>query len=112
MPISKFLRASEASPPAPVEAITAPDIDAVKLALRIDTDAADEQLERNITAATALANLQAPGAPEAVADEAIIRMVAWLFEGRTSEISDAGMWRRCGAAGLLAPWTIRRAGAI
>ena len=92
--------------------IVAPDLDAVKLALRIDDDASDTLLERNVAAAAELANRQAPDAPETVAHEAIIRMCAYLFDGHMSEISDAGMWRRCGAAGLLAPWTVRRAGAI
>lgn len=91
-----------------------PSLKSVKLALRIDGDDLDSQLTRNIAAAGALAHQQAPHAPESVADEAVVRMVGWLWEGPTApgEVSEAGAWRRCGAEGLLAPWTVRRAGAI
>lgn len=88
-----------------------PDLEAVKLSLRIDDDAFDPALRRQITAATTLANRQAPDAPEELAHEAITRAVAWMFDMVTEECN-LGLWRRCGAAGLLAPWTVRRAGVI
>ena len=93
--------------------IAAPTLAAVKLALRVDEDESDSMLTRNIEAATALANRQAPDAPASVGHEAIIRACAWLHEGAdTGESAPAGIWRRCGAEGLLSPWTVRRAGAI
>ena len=97
--------------------IAAPTVEAVALALRIDEPelaALQPQLTRNIEAATSLANRQAPDAPEAVGHEAIIRFVGWLYEGPQApgEVSEAGAWRRSGAASLLAPWTQRRAGVI
>ena len=70
------------------------------------------QLERQLDAATAMAERQAPGAPVAVKVEAIIRAVGWLHEGIDVEPSMTGIWIRCGAKGLLAPWTVRRAGLV
>lgn len=76
-----------------------------------DTD--NVTLARQIDAATALANRQAPDAPEAVGQEAIIRAVGYLFDTNPAErdVSPA-IWQKCGAKGLLAPWTIRRAGLV
>lgn len=92
----------------------APTLAAVKLALRIDEDDSDDQLTRNIEAATQRADRQAPDAPTATRTEAVIRYVAWLYEGPMAygSISEAGAWRRCGAESLLAPWTVRRGGVI
>ena len=97
-------------------AIAAPDLAAVRYALRID-DASTEataQLTRAVNAATALANRQAPDAPADVAHEAIIRAVGWLYDG--AQLSQAelslGLWTRSGAKGLLAPWQVRRAGLV
>ena len=111
MPIYAFRRASEPAAPA-VARYGAPTLAAVKLALRVDGDESDSILARNIEAMTALAMRQAPNAPEAVAHEAIIRAVAWCFEGATAGATDSGLWRRAGSQGLLRPWTKRRAGAI
>ena len=89
-------------------------LDAVRLALRIDGDEADSMLARNIAAATERAARQAPGAPAATTTEAVILFVAHLFESPSGadNISQAGIWRRCGAEGLLSPWQIRRGGKI
>ena len=93
--------------------IAAPDLAAVKVALRVDGGDDDARLSRLIRAGTERANRQAPDAPADTAHEAIIRFVAHLYEGPSgAEISQAGIWRRCGAEGLLSPWTVRRAGAI
>ena len=96
--------------------VEAPDLAAVRAALRIDDDMADAtaaQLTRHVAAGTERANRQAPDAPEATAHEAIIRFAAHLYEGPVAEeVSQAGIWRRCGAEGLLAPWTVRRGGVI
>ena len=113
MPVSQFIRgASSSSAPAVDENLLA----AVALALRIDDDAFEEarsQLTRNIAAAQALAERQAPDAPDAVKTEAIIRAVAYFFEGAVPDGSQpAAIWRISGAAALLGPWTERRAGVI
>ena len=109
MPVSGFIRASQAAPVVDESLLAA-----VKLALRIDGDEADSMLARNILAATERAARQAPAAPAATTTEAVILFVAHLFESPSGadNISQAGIWRRCGAEGLLSPWQVRRAGAI
>ena len=111
MPVSTFVRGS-GSGAAPV--VDVPLLEAVKLALRIDDDEFDTELSRNIQAATEHADRQAPDAPDATTREAVIRFAGFMHEGPTATAghNEAGIWRRCGAEGLLAPWTVRRAGAI
>ena len=110
MPVARFLRGATVATEAAVAAST---LEAVKLALRIDGDEADSMLARNIAAAGELADRQAPDAPTSVRTEAIIRAVAYFFEGAVPDGSQpAAIWRVCGAQSLLSPWTIRRAGAI
>lgn len=98
--------------------IDAPAVDVVRRAVWIDGDPdadreVNSRLNELIAAGTALANDQAPNAPAAVAHEAIIRFVAFMFTGPLPiETSYPAIWRRTGAAGLLAPWTVRRAGKI
>ncbi|MCY4479866.1 MAG: hypothetical protein OXB97_08210 [Rhodospirillales bacterium] len=97
--------------------IAAPTLEAVKLALRLDEGADvddDAFLSRIIRSGTEHANRQAPDAPADTAHEAIIRFCGFMYEGpsATAGGNEAGIWRRCGAAGLLSPWTVRRAGAI
>ena len=112
MPVGRYIRGSQAAPadPAIAESLLA----AVKLALRIDGDEFDTELSRNIQAATERADRQAPGAPDATTREAVIRFTGFIHEGPTATAghNEAGIWRRCGAEGLLAPWTVRRAGVI
>ena len=91
--------------------IAAPALADVKASLRIDNDLTDAQLTRQIAAMTERANRQAPDAPESTAHEAIIRAVGHLYDG-VDEFPSPSIWRRSGAAGLLSPWTVRRAGAI
>ena len=77
--------------------------------------------------AAARVEKDAPGAPQAVKDEAVIRYAGSLAEatgfGSIREesggpfstslvVNHANAWRNCGAAGLVAPWKVRRAGAI
>ena len=117
MPVARFIRASQAAPVAPVAPVVdVPLLEAAKLALRIDDDAFEEarsQLTRNIAAAQALAERQAPDAPDAVKTEAIIRAVAYFFEGAVPDGSQpAAIWRISGAAALLSPWQVRRGGII
>ena len=110
MPVSTFVRGSgSGAAPAVDDSLFA----AVKLALRIDGDEADALLSGNIAAAMELAERQAPTAPDTVKREAIIRATAYFFEGAVPDGSQpAAIWRISGAAALLAPWTVRRAGVI
>ena len=78
-------------------------------------------------AASAMVEAYAPGAPQALKDEALIRFAGYLagsdFGGIVSENSvgsaqveyvtnHAAMFRNSGAAALLTGWRIRRAGSI
>ena len=78
-------------------------------------------------AAAAMVENYAPGAPQPIKDEALIRFAGYLagadYGGIVSETSVASaqveyvtnhsaMFRNSGAAGLLTNWKIRRAGAI
>ena len=76
--------------------------------------------------AAARVELEAPGAPQAVRDECVIRYAGYLAQADSGAVVDetigpmsitytvnhAAAFRNCGAAGLLAPWKIRHAGAI
>ncbi len=76
--------------------------------------------------AAAMVEREAPSAPQAAKDEAVIRFAGYLFSARWGELeksslgprdrnfvtNHAPMFRNCGAKGLLAPWKVRRAGAI
>ena len=112
MAVARFIRgAAGASDDTTVDAAL---LAAVKLALRIDEfEGLDVMLSRNITAAQALAERQAPGAPDAIKTEAIIRACAWFFEGPSLEDqSVTSIWRAAGCESLLSPWQTRRAGVI
>lgn len=78
-------------------------------------------------AASAIVEREAPGAPQAVKDEATIRLAGYWsqsdYGGIESETSvgDAkasyfrpplSAFRYCGAKSMLAPWKVRRAGVI
>ena len=97
-------------------AVTAPALDTIKLALRIDSDLTedDERLAEIAAAAAERANRQAPGAPENIAREAMLRYIGWLYEGPAHDagFDVSGAWHKCGAKGMLAPWTVRRAGIV
>lgn len=95
--------------------VTAPDVATVKLALRVDGDALDAEISRLIGVAVARANEQTRDAavPEEIGRQAVILYVGWAFEAPLEIGSTAaGTWRRCGAEGMLKPWTRRYAGAI
>ena len=76
--------------------------------------------------AAARVEREAPGAPQAVKDEAVIRYAGYMagadYGGLRKEsigprdieyvVNHANAWRACGAYGLIAPWKVRRAGAI
>ena len=60
--------------------------------------------------------------PEAVSNEAIIRLCGYFMEGRFGAFTGSGVqippqshaaaFRNCGAQSLISPWKIRRAGAV
>ena len=90
---------------------------------RAESDAEADALGR---VASARVEIEAPAAPAAARDEAVIRYAGYMagadFGGiRREEIgplsiefvaNHAPAWRNCGAAGLLSPWKIRRAGVV
>lgn len=115
MPVARFIRAPQAAP-----AVELSLLEAIKFALRIEDmnntlmqARLDATLSRNITAAQALAERQAPGAPDAIKIEAITRAVAWFYEGPgLDEQPVTSIWRAAGCEALLSPWTVRRGGVI
>lgn len=85
----------------------------------------DEVLDDVGEAGAEVVERYAPGAPDAVKDEAVIRFSAHLVtvtDAQTKwkdgemeqefETNSAAMFRRSGAAALLSPWKVRRAGVI
>ena len=56
--------------------------------------------------------IAAPDLPEAIADEATIRMTAYLYDAPTAASGDryAAAWRNSGAEALVSRWVVRRAG--
>ena len=76
--------------------------------------------------AGAFVEKEAPGAPQAIKDEAVIRFAGYLAQSdfggvraeqvgevRLEHAANHGMaFRHSGAKALLAPWKVRRAGAI
>lgn len=107
--------------PAALAAATA----TLKAAIAGDS-ASDAEVQRVGAVASVLVEREAPDAPDAIRDEALIRMAGYLlgsdFGGvREEEIGprrveyapNHGMaFRHSGAKALLAPWRVRRAGAI
>lgn len=62
----------------------------------------------------ALVEKYAPGAPDAVKDEAAIRAAGYLLDAppAPSGAGHAAALRNSGATGLLSPWRVRRAGKV
>ena len=89
-------------------------------------DLNDAETLRLIEAGAALVERYAPGAPDAIRDEAVIRVAGYLQESppapirseRTGEIATGyhrdslSALRHSGAMAILSPWRARRAGAI
>ena len=83
-------------------------------------------LDRLGSVATALVEREAPGAPQAIRNEAVIRMAGYLLQSdfggvRSEQVGEVsfehspnhGMaFRHCGSRALLAPWRVRRAGVV
>ena len=97
--------------------------------LRAAVGAADTITDKRIggigAAASAMVEKYAPGAPESLREEAVIRFAGYLAESSFGAImkedlgplsvqhpNHAAMFRNSGAAALLSRWRIRRAGAI
>ena len=85
-----------------------------------------ERLNRIGETAAAMVEREAPGAPQPIKNEAVVRFAGYLFYAawgekqsqslgpRSTEFvtNHAPMFRNCGAKGLLSFWKVRRAGAI
>ena len=85
-----------------------------------------EHAERLLAFAKERVEKTAPTAPDPVCNEAVIRYAGYMLQSdfggiRREEIgpksteyvtNHANAWRNSGAAGILAPWAIKRAGAI
>ena len=69
-------------------------------------------LSRLLGVSQAFVAIAAPDAPEAIADEATIRMTATLYDAPTAAAGDryAAAWRNSGAEALVSRWVVRRAG--
>ena len=86
----------------------------------------DERAAQLGAVASALVEREAPGAPQVIRDEAVIRFAGYLaqsdFGGIRQEtigpmtteyvVNHQAAFRNCGAMALLSPWKVRRAGAI
>ena len=85
-----------------------------------------DQATRLLSVATALVERYAPDAPEAIQNEAAVRCAGWLGHTAAGSIAKVetgprsteyavgqkGARRHSGAMSLLAPWKVRRAGAV
>lgn len=85
----------------------------LQAALRIDSpDAAQTALlTRFLAVAVALVQEHAPGAPEGIRDEAAARVVGYLYDAPTTGRRISPL-QGSGAASLLLPWRVHRAGTI
>lgn len=86
---------------------------ALAVAMRLgDTPEETAQATRLLTTATALVTQHAPDAPDAIQNEAAIRVAGYLFDmpqaARGSGFGD--VLRNAGALALLVPWRTHRAG--
>lgn len=97
-----------------------------RMGLEFEGNIQDFQLENTAKAASERVEHYAPGAPDSVRQEAFYRFLAYLLQAPKSSIrqltagsismtfesNHAAMFRHSGAAALLSPWKVRRAGAI
>ena len=95
----------------------------LKAAINAPDDATTQRLG---AVAAAMTERYADGAPQAMKDESVIRFAGYLKQqpkGGVTKIdlanvnvefndNHAAMFRHCGAAALLSPWRVRRAGLI
>ena len=82
-------------------------------ALRLG-DSAEElaQVTRLLSFATLAVGKHAPDAPEAVQNESVIRIAGYLYDAPTAArgVGFAAVLRNSGAAGMLLPYRVHRAG--
>ena len=137
MPIQETRRAArEREVPEPAPAAPAPlspwpstgaTVEAAVARLRVETGiATDERAIALGQTASSRVELEAPGAPQLVRDEATIRLAGYFAQSDFGAVrqeaigpksveyamNHANAWRNSGAAGLLAPWVVERAGVI
>ena len=88
-------------------------VDALMAALRL-TDTAEERAEATVKLASATATVErrAPDAPDAIQNEAAIRVAGYLYDMPTAGMAEryGNPFRSSGAASLLFPWVIHRGG--
>ena len=100
----------------------------VRLRAAVEGRAAESDEDASALGELAAARVEreAPGAPQAVKDEAVIRMAGYWAQSdygsiRTEtigprsieyQLNHSNAWRNSGAYGLLSPWKVRRGGAI
>ena len=65
-----------------------------------------------VPAGKALVEGYAPGAPDAVLDAALIRVVGWLFDADPAETRTRNPMQVSGATAILSSWHIQRAGLV
>jgi len=63
-------------------------------------------------AAVAIVTEYAPAAPDAVQNAAVVRLAGWLYDADPTDSRSMDAIRVSGAAPLLMPWRVHRAGAI
>ena len=87
--------------------------EALRDALRL-TDSPEEtaQATRLLTSAIATVERRAPDAPDAIQNEAAIRVAGYLYDQPTAGMAEryANAWRNSGAASVVFPWVIHRGG--
>ena len=83
-------------------------VDELGFSLRVDPDKlinADQRAEltRRLAAASETVTRHAPGAPDELQNEAVVRMVGWLA-GMRLDVPEGNALRDSGARALLAPY--------
>lgn len=107
---------------------TATAIGDLTTALGGSTNTGYYDLQRTARAVSARIQRYAPGAPQDVKDEALIRAVGWLLQsGKTGEVVSEGVgdksqsydvrvaqgwFRHSSAMSMLSPWRVRNAGLV
>ena len=86
--------------------------DQLRDAMRLGSTAAETAAVTRLQAvAQALVTERAPDAPDAIADEAVVRLSAFLYDRPHARMGDgmATAWRNSGAGDLVLPWLEPRA---
>ena len=79
-----------------------------------DTQQETDVLTRLLAVATAMVEKHAPNAPEAVQNEAVVRVASYLFDQPNASARQAysSAFRNSGARGLLLPWRVHGLGVV